>query len=140
LAAQKVRVLVGKPGLDGHDRGAKVIAQMFRNSGYEVIYTGLHHSIEQIVLTAIEEDVDVIGVSVLSGSHLQICKELLEELKKNNCEDIVTLVGGIISKKDVKTLYEMGIDGVFPVHSTFEEILSVVEKKVKQKRQLGVIE
>jgi methylmalonyl-CoA mutase C-terminal domain/subunit len=140
LATQTVRVLVGKPGLDGHDRGAKVIAQMFRNSGYEVVYTGLHHSIEQIVLTAIEEDVDVIGLSILSGSHLQICKELLEELKNNNSEDMVTLVGGIISKKDIETLYSMGMDGVFPVHSTFEDILSVVKEKVKQKRQLEVKE
>lgn len=108
------RILLAKPGLDGHDRGAKVVAHALRDSGFEVIYTGLHQTVEMIVETAIEEDVDVIGLSIMSGAHIPICEKLTSLLKEKEADDIMVLVGGVIPGKDIPRLKEMGVTEVFP--------------------------
>src|SRR5512142_1251009 len=109
-----IRVLIAKPGLDGHDVGAKVIVNRLRNAGMEVIYTGLRQSVDKIVSAVVQEDVDVLGVSVLSGSHLELGRELMDALKAQGIRDVLVLLGGIIPKEDVPILKEMGVDGVFP--------------------------
>ena len=101
---RKIRVLVGKAGLDGHDRGAKIVARALRDAGFEVIYTGLHHTPEQIVATALQEDVDAIGLSVLSGAHNYLFKRLLELLKENGADEVVVFGGGIIPPDDIESL------------------------------------
>ena len=111
---KKIRVLVAKPGLDGHDRGAKVVSLALRNAGMEVIYTGLHQSIDAIVSTAIQEDVDGIGLSIMTGGHLRICRKLQEKLKEKDASDISVFVGGVIPKRDFAELESMGIRGIFP--------------------------
>ncbi|MBS3898923.1 MAG: cobalamin B12-binding domain-containing protein [Dethiobacter sp.] len=108
---RKIRVLVAKPGLDGHDRGAKVVARALRDAGMEVVYTGLHQTPEQIVEAAIQEDVDMIGLSVLSGAHMTIFPRICELLKENNAEDIIVMGGGIISDDDIKELIDGGYAG-----------------------------
>ena len=108
------RILLAKPGLDGHDRGAKVVAHALRDAGFEVIYTGLHQTVEMIVETAIEEDVDVIGLSIMSGAHIPICEKLASLLKEKEADDIIVLVGGVIPGKDIPRLKEMGVAEVFP--------------------------
>ncbi|EEG76084.1 cobalamin B12-binding domain-containing protein [Dethiobacter alkaliphilus] len=105
---RKIRVLVAKPGLDGHDRGAKVVARALRDAGMEVVYTGLHQTPEQVVEAAIQEDVDLIGLSVLSGAHMTIFPRICELLKENNAEDIMVMGGGIIPEDDLKELLEKG--------------------------------
>jgi methylmalonyl-CoA mutase C-terminal domain/subunit len=108
------RILVAKPGLDGHDRGAKVIAHALKDGGFEVIYTGLHQTIEMIVQAAIQEDVDVIGLSIMSGAHLPICDKLLRLLKEKAAGDIMVLVGGVIPSRDIPILKKIGVKEVFP--------------------------
>ena len=115
MKEKKIKILVGKPGLDGHDRGAKVIALALRDAGMEVIYTGLHQTIEQIARTAVQEAVDVIGLSIMSGAHLPICQNLLEKMKAEGIDDIPIAVGGVIPKQDIPKLNAMGIRGVFPL-------------------------
>ena len=129
-----IRVLIAKPGLDGHDVGAKVVVQRLRNAGMEVIYTGLRQSIEQIVSAAVQEDVDVIGLSVLSGSHLELTQELMEQLREKKIRDMLVLVGGIIPREDIPLLKSQGVDGVFPVHSPLDEIEEFIRKQVPPKR------
>ncbi len=124
MTEKKIRILVGKPGLDGHDRGAKVVALALRDAGMEIIYTGLHQTIEQIVRTAVQEAVDVIGLSIMSGAHLPICKKLLEMMKAEGVEDIPVTVGGVIPKQDIPKLKEMGIEGVFPGGTSFDDIVA----------------
>lgn len=121
---KKIKILVGKPGLDGHDRGAKVVALALRDAGMEVIYTGLHQSLDQIVKTAVQEAVDVIGLSIMSGAHLPICERLLDMLKAEQIGDVPIVVGGVIPKQDVPLLNEMGVQGVFPGGTPFEEIVT----------------
>ncbi len=128
---KKIRILVAKPGLDGHDRGAKVVAQALRDAGMEVIYTGLHQTIDQIVHTAIQEDVDVIGLSVMSGAHLPLCEKLVKKMKEEKIEDILLVVGGVIPKRDISLLREMGIEGVFPGGTPFEESIRWIKEHVK---------
>ncbi|MEK7310452.1 MAG: cobalamin B12-binding domain-containing protein, partial [Chloroflexota bacterium] len=106
---KRIRVLVAKPGLDGHDRGAKVVALALRDAGFEVIYTGLHQTVEQIVEAAIQEDVDVIGLSVLSGAHLPISKKLMAKLRESNMDDVLVMVGGNIPERDFAPLTELGV-------------------------------
>jgi len=130
MTEKKIKVLVGKPGLDGHDRGAKVTALALRDAGMEVIYTGLHQTIEQIVRTAVQEAVDVIGLSIMSGAHLPICQKLLEMMKSEGIEDIPVTVGGVIPKQDIPKLNEMGIGGVFPGGSSFVDIVSGIRRVV----------
>jgi methylmalonyl-CoA mutase C-terminal domain/subunit len=129
-----IRVLIAKPGLDGHDVGAKVLVQRLRNAGMEVIYTGLRQTTGQIISAAVQEDVDVIGLSILSGSHLELTRELMPELKKKGIEDVLVLVGGIIPAEDIPRLQASGVDGVFPVHSTLEEIEKFIIEQVARKR------
>ena len=112
--ARKIRVLMAKPGLDGHDRGAKVIARTFVDAGMEVIYTGLHQNPKQIVGAAIEEDVDVIALSILSGAHMSICRKVLEGLNEMNADDKILIVGGTVVEEEIPELKEMGVSQVFP--------------------------
>lgn len=130
MSEKKIKILVGKPGLDGHDRGAKVIALALRDAGMEVVYTGLHQSIEQIVRTAVQEAVDVIGLSIMSGAHIPICKKLLELMAAEGIQDIPVVVGGVIPKQDVPHLKQLGIQGVFPGGMPFEAIISEIQEIV----------
>ena len=127
MTEKKIKIVVGKPGLDGHDRGAKVIALALRDAGMEVIYTGLHQTIEQIVRTAVQEAVDVIGLSIMSGAHLPICKKLQEMMKAEGIHDIPVAVGGVIPKQDIAKLNEMGVKGVFPGGTAFVDIIAGIQ-------------
>lgn len=131
---RKIRVLIGKPGLDGHDRGAKVVAFALKDAGMEVIYTGLHQTVESIVNQAIQEDVDVIGLSIMSGAHIPITKKLMDLLKKEGLTDRLVVVGGVIPNKDIETLKAMGVDGVFPGGSYFDEIVEFIKANAFKKR------
>jgi methylmalonyl-CoA mutase C-terminal domain/subunit len=128
---KRIRILVAKPGLDGHDRGAKVVAQALRDAGMEVIYTGLHQTVDQIVSTAIQEDVDVIGLSIMSGAHLPICEKLMEKMKEKGIEDVLVVVGGVIPKKDIPALQRLGIEGIFPGGTPFEQSIRWIQEHVK---------
>jgi methylmalonyl-CoA mutase C-terminal domain/subunit len=127
---QRIRILVAKPGLDGHDRGAKVIVHALKNAGFEVIYTGLHQTTNQIIQAALQEDVNVIGLSILSGAHLPLTKSLIEELKNNQMEDVMVLVGGSIPKKDYQALLDMGVAKIFPTSSKFDDIVEYIKTEV----------
>ena len=129
----KVRVIVAKPGLDGHDRGAKVIARAFRDAGFEVIYTGLRQTPEQIVNAALQEDADVIGLSVLSGAHMTLCPRIMEIMKKEGLNDVLVVVGGIIPDQDVEKLKQIGVAEVFQPGASTEEIIAFVRKNVRKK-------
>jgi len=126
-----IRIVVAKPGLDGHDRGAKVIARALRDAGHEVIYTGLHQTPEQIVETAIQEDADVIGLSVLSGAHMTIFKKLIDLLDQRDARDIVLIGGGIIPKDDIPLLREIGVAEVFTPGATTTSIVDWVRENVQ---------
>lgn len=121
MTERRIRVLIAKPGLDGHDRGAKVVALALRDAGFEVIYTGLHRTVEQIVEAAIQEDVDVIGLSILSGAHLSLSEKILAQLRAAGA-DIPVVVGGNIPLRDHDALRALGVAGVFPTSTDFEEI------------------
>lgn len=122
------RVLIGKPGLDGHDRGAKVVARAFRDAGCEVIYSGLRQSPEAIVQTAIQEDVDVLGLSILSGAHDTLVPKVMDQLEEAGMTDILILVGGTIPEDDAQELLDMGVDKVFGPDSDINEIVEFVEE------------
>lgn len=128
---KKIRVLVAKPGLDGHDRGAKIVARALRDAGMEVIYTGLRQSPEQIVETAIQEDVNVIGLSILSGAHTHLFPRLMELLKENKVEDIVVIGGGVIPEEDIYELKKIGIAEVFTPGTNTKDIIKFIKEKVK---------
>jgi len=128
---KRIRILVAKPGLDGHDRGAKVVAQALRDAGMEVIYTGLHQTIDQIINTAIQEDVDVIGLSIMSGAHLPICEKLAKKMKEKKIDDIMLVVGGVIPKRDVPKLQRIGIEGIFPGGTPFDESIRWIKEHIK---------
>ncbi|MBA7653988.1 Pivalyl-CoA mutase small subunit [subsurface metagenome] len=134
LGEKKIRVVIAKPGLDGHDTGAKVVAHALKDAGMEVIYTGLHRTIDEIVNTAVEEDVDVIGLSIYSGAHLPLSKKLMERLKEMGVTDKLVLVGGNIPQRDIKTLKSYGITEVFPVGARLNDIVEFIKKKVGQKK------
>src|SRR3954466_8394789 len=121
-SSHRIRIVVGKPGLDGHDRGAKIVARALRDAGHEVIYTGLHQTPEQIVGTAIQEDADLIGLSVLSGAHMTLFRRLLELLAERDASDIVVFGGGIIPEEDIPVLEELGVAKVFTPGATTGEI------------------
>ena len=135
-----IRVLIAKPGLDGHDVGAKVIVNRLRNAGMEVIYTGLRQSTDKIISAAIQEDVDVLGLSILSGSHVELCQELMEGFRGKGIRDILVIVGGIIPREDSPVLKKCGVDGVFPVHSTLEGVENFIREQVAKKRGEGLRE
>ena len=128
--AAPIRIVVAKPGLDGHDRGAKVIARALRDAGHEVIYTGLHQTPEQIVETAIQEDADVIGLSVLSGAHMTLFKKLVALLEERDASDIVVIGGGIIPEDDIPLLKELGVAEVFTPGAPTTEIVDFLKGKV----------
>ncbi|MGB9628311.1 MAG: cobalamin B12-binding domain-containing protein [Thermodesulfobacteriota bacterium] len=131
---RKVRILIAKPGLDGHDRGAKVIARGFRDAGFEVIYTGLHQTPEQIVSAAIQEDVDAIGLSILSGAHDYIFPEVIKLLKKKGAEDIVVFGGGIIPEEDIPALTQCGVKAIFTPGTPIEEAVNWVKENIKPRK------
>ena len=126
-----IRVVIAKPGLDGHDRGAKVIARALRDAGMEVIYTGLRQTPEQIVGAALQEDADVIGLSILSGAHMHICPRVMELLKARGLSDVLVVVGGIIPDVDVPRLREMGITGIFLPGTPMQDIIAFINGNVK---------
>ncbi len=131
---RKVRILIGKPGLDGHDRGAKVIARGFRDAGFEVIYTGLHQTPEQIAAAAIQEDVDVIGLSSLAGAHDYLFPRVIELLKEKEADDIVVFGGGIIPEEDIPALTQCGVKAIFPPGTSIEEAVKWVRENVKPRK------
>jgi methylmalonyl-CoA mutase C-terminal domain/subunit len=128
---RKVRILIGKPGLDGHDRGAKIIARALRDAGFEVIYTGLHQTPEMIVSTALQEDVDGIGLSILSGAHNHLLPRIVELLKEKKMADVVVFGGGIIPDDDIPKLKRKGVDRVFTPGTTLKEIVDYVRDNVR---------
>ena len=127
-----LRILIAKPGLDGHDRGALVVARALRDAGMEAIYTGLRRTPEQIVEAALQEDVDAIGVSVLSGAHRHLLSRILELLKEKEMNDVVVFAGGIIPDSDVPALKEMGVLGVFQPGSSTDEIVKLLSERLKR--------
>ncbi len=132
---RKIRVLIAKPGLDGHDRGAKIVARALSDAGMEVIYTGLHQTPEQIVATAIQEDVDGVGLSILSGAHMAHIRSVLRLLKKRKAEDICVFAGGIIPEKDVLKLKAMGVSGVFTPGAATSEIIDFIRQAINKKEK-----
>ena len=128
---RKIRVMIAKPGLDGHDTGAKVVAYALKEAGMEVIYTGLHRTIDEIVKIALEENVDVIGLSIYSGAHLPLTEKLMARLKTEELTDKLVVIGGNIPYKDVDTLKGGGVDGVFPVGTQLEDIVSFIKERFK---------
>jgi methylmalonyl-CoA mutase C-terminal domain/subunit len=126
VTVRKLRVVIAKPGLDGHDRGAKVIARALRDAGMEVIYTGLRQTPEQIVAAALQEDADVIGLSILSGAHMHICPRIMELLHEKGLDDVVVVVGGIIPDVDIPRLNEIGITGIFLPGTPMQEIIDFI--------------
>ncbi len=131
MEGKKIRVLIAKPGLDGHDRGAKVVARALRDAGMEVIYTGLRQTPEQIVETAIQEDVDVIGLSILSGAHTHLFPKVMELLKENNVEDIIVIGGGVIPEEDIPELKKVGVAEIFTPGTDTRDIIEFIKEKVK---------
>jgi methylmalonyl-CoA mutase, C-terminal domain len=131
-----IRVLIAKPGLDGHDKGAKIVAKGLMEAGMEVIYTGIRQTVDSIVNVAVQEGVDVIGLSVLSGTHVSNCRELMEKLKKEDMDrDLFVIVGGIIPKNDVRVLKELGIAEVFRPNSTMDQITRFIQEAVAERNK-----
>ncbi len=129
---KKIRVLVAKPGLDGHDRGAKIVARALRDAGMEVVYTGLHQTADQIVTTAMQEDVDVVGLSLLSGAHMTLFVDVADLLKKKQMQDVLLVGGGIIPQEDVPRLKKAGVAEVFGPGTPVEELVTYIKKNVKR--------
>ena len=130
MMKQKIRILVAKPGLDGHDRGAKIIARALRDAGYEVIYTGLHQTPEQIVSAAVQEDVDAIGLSILSGAHVHLFDRIMALLKENDAGSINVFGGGIIPNEDIEVLAKMGVAKIFTPGASINEVVEWVKKNI----------
>ncbi len=126
----KIRVVIAKPGLDGHDRGAKVIARALRDAGMEVIYTGLHQTAEQIVETAIQEDADVVGLSILSGAHLTLVPKVARQLREQGIDDVLVIAGGTIPEEDHEELFAEGVVAIFTPGTTTTEIVEFIKSKV----------
>jgi methylmalonyl-CoA mutase C-terminal domain/subunit len=130
---RKIRVVIAKPGLDGHDRGAKVIARALRDAGMEVIYTGLRQTPEQIVSAALQEDADVIGLSILSGAHMHICPRVMELLREKGLDDVLVVVGGIIPDVDIPRLHDAGVKGIFLPGTPMQQIIEFINANVRAK-------
>lgn len=133
--ARKIRVVVAKPGLDGHDRGAKIIARALRDAGMEVIYTGLHQTPEQIAETVIQEDADAVGLSILSGAHMTLVPRVVELLKEQGVDDVLVTVGGTIPNEDIPELRELGVAAVFTPGAGTEEIVEFIEKGATERHE-----
>ena len=136
---RRLRILVAKPGLDGHDRGAKIIARAFRDAGFEVIYTGLHQTPEMIANTAIEEDVDAIGLSVLSGAHLYVFPEVLKLLREAGAQDVLVFGGGIVPQDDIQSLKKQGVLEIFTPGTPVEQIVAWVRQNVRPKPDFSTL-
>ncbi len=132
MTEKRIRVLIAKPGLDGHDRGAKVICRSLRDAGFEVIYTGLRRTPDEIVHSAIQEDVDLIGLSILSGAHNVLFPKIMNLLKENRADDITVIAGGIIPDKDIPFLKKIGIAEIFLPGSSTQDIVDWIDKNVKK--------
>ena len=139
MTEKKIRVLVAKPGLDGHDRGAKVVARALRDAGMEVIYTGLRQTPEMIAEAALQEDVDVVGLSILSGAHMALAPRILELLKANGQDDVKVFIGGIIPDEDMPRLREMGITGIYGPGASTDDIIKDVREAVQPVRLRGAL-
>jgi methylmalonyl-CoA mutase C-terminal domain/subunit len=133
MSDRKIRILLAKPGLDGHDRGARVLARCFRDAGFEVIYTGCHQTPEQIAAVALQEDVDVVGLSCLSGAHNYLFPQVAKLLRDQGAEDITVIGGGIIPEKDMPALYEAGLKGIFTPGATLESLVEWINNNVTPK-------
>ncbi len=133
MTDKKIRVLVAKPGLDGHDRGAKVIARALRDAGMEVIYTGLRQTPEMIAAAALQEDVDAVGISILSGAHNTLCPRIVDLLRENGMDDTLVLVGGIVPQEDIAPLKEKGVSAVFLPGTSTEDIVTFLRENVKER-------
>ncbi len=133
MSERKIRVLVAKPGLDGHDRGAKVIARALRDAGMEVVYTGLRQTPEMVAEAALQEDVDVVGLSILSGAHMAIVPRIMELMKANEMSDVAVIVGGIVPDEDIPTLKQMGVTEVFTPGANTDDIVQVIRAAVAQR-------
>ena len=131
MSERKIRVLIAKPGLDGHDRGAKVVARSLRDAGFEVVYTGCHQTPEQIAASAIQEDVDLVGLSCLSGAHRALFPRVVELLREKGAGDIAVIGGGIIPEQDVPMLYESGIKAIFTPGTSLDSIVEWIKKNIK---------
>ena len=129
-STRKIRVVIAKPGLDGHDRGAKIIARALRDAGMEVIYTGLHQTPEQIVETALQEDADAVGISILSGAHMTLVPKILEGLREHGLEEVLVVVGGTIPKPDIEALKEQGVAEIFTPGAPVSDIVEFLQAKV----------
>ena len=130
MTDRKIRVLVAKPGLDGHDRGAKVVARALRDAGMEVVYTGIRQTPEMIVEAALQEDVDVVGLSILSGAHMALCPRIVDLLRREGMEDVIVLLGGIIPDEDIEPLKTMGVRGVFGPGTSTQDIIDFIRNQV----------
>jgi len=128
MRERKIKILIAKPGLDGHDKGAKIVALALRDAGMEVVYTGLHQRVEQIVRTAVQEAVDIIGLSIMSGAHLTICEKLLEMMTREGIESTGVVVGGVIPAHDIAKLEQMGIKGIYPGGTPFDVIVEGIRE------------
>ncbi|NDJ54865.1 MAG: cobalamin B12-binding domain-containing protein [Chloroflexi bacterium] len=134
MSEEKIRVLIGKPGLDGHDRGAKVIARALRDAGMEVVYTGLRQTPEMIAEAALQEDVDVVGLSILSGAHMALTPRIMELLRENEMEDVLVILGGIIPDEDMPRLEELGVTAVFTPGANTDDIVNVIRMKIAERK------
>ncbi len=132
IMSEKIRILIAKPGLDGHDRGAKVIARALRDAGFEVIYTGLRQTAEMIAASALQEDVDVVGLSILSGAHMALVPHIREVMNQNDLQDVPIILGGIIPEEDKPALSEYGVKGVFGPGTSMQEIIDTITKIVNR--------
>lgn len=137
MTTKPIRVLIAKPGLDGHDRGAKIIARALREAGMEVVYTGIRQTPETIADMALEEDVDAIGLSILSGAHMELFPSIFERLKLNEMDEVVVVTGGIIPEQDRAALREMGVRGIFGPGSSTAEIAKFITKSVRERGSAG---
>ena len=131
MSERKIRVLVAKPGLDGHDRGAKVVARSLRDAGFEVIYTGIRQTPQMIAEAALQEDVDVVGLSILSGAHLTLCPRVVELLRQQGQQNVLVLVGGIVPDEDIDKLKTAGIEGVFGPGTSTQQIVDFINQNAK---------
>ena len=131
MSERKIRVLVAKPGLDGHDRGAKIIARALRDAGMEVIYTGLRQTPEMIATAALQEDVDAVGISILSGAHNTLCPRIVNLLRENGMDDTLVLVGGIVPQEDISTLKSKGVSEIFLPGTSTEDIVTFIRQNVR---------
>ncbi len=134
MAGRRLKLLIGKVGLDGHDRGAKIIARALRDAGYEIIYTGLHQTPEQVVATALQEDVDAIGLSILSGAHNTLFPKIIKLLRENGADDIIVFGGGIIPDEDIQGLLEAGVAKVFTPGTATGDVVAFLKEEVEPKR------